>query len=285
MMLQDITGWFSQNTVHPQGVGLAWSDNPTNPASWTYHGNIGPGNRPLILLKKTDYGIFFRPPFQILFTGLQPLSNGTYSAPVTVLSPTLPWEAYRVDESYVFKRNDGKWILTYMGDAGSVTEQVGYATADNITGPYTKFAGNPCIPFGPPGSFDAGTVADPWVYEYHGVYYIGYTVSSTKLSPWQTAVATTTDWQTFTKAGSYLFPIAGSGWDAVNSFRGAVTRDRKHLCISIYRWINLKWELQLNLSIWTPSDIINNAEASLIFLMVLTEPALILQSGQLQMAM
>ncbi len=29
------------------------------------------------------------------------------------------------------------------GDAGGITEQVGYATADNITGPYTAYAGNP----------------------------------------------------------------------------------------------------------------------------------------------
>ena len=28
------------------------------------------------------------------------------------------------------------------------------------------YAGNPCIPFGPPGSYDAGTAAI-WVYEYH----------------------------------------------------------------------------------------------------------------------
>ena len=47
--------------------------------------------------------------------------------------------------------------------------------------------------FGPPGSFDAGTIADPWVVEFHGVYYIGYTVSPTTSSPWQTAYATTTD--------------------------------------------------------------------------------------------
>ena len=43
-----------------------------------------------------------------------------------------------------------------MGDAGSTVEQVGYAEADNILGPYTKFGSNPCIAFGPPGSYDAG---------------------------------------------------------------------------------------------------------------------------------
>ena len=105
------------------------------------------------------------------------------------------------------------------GNAGTQIEQIGYATADSILGPYTKYAGNPCIPFGPAGTYDAGTVADPWVYEYDGVYYIGYTVSPSASSPWQTALATTTDWTTFTKHGLIL-----ERGTEVNSFRGAVTR-------------------------------------------------------------
>ena len=118
------------------------------------------------------------------------------------------WENWRVDEPYVFQRDDGKWIMMYMGDStgniGAPTERVGYAYADNILGPYTKYAGNPVLDFGPPGSFDAGTIADPWVFEFQGTYYIGYTVSPTPYSPWQTAYATTTDWQTFTKHGILL---------------------------------------------------------------------------------
>jgi len=67
-------------------------------------------------------------------------------------------------------------------------------------------------------------VADPWVVEFQGTYYIGYTVSPSKSSPWQTAYATTTDWQTFTKH-RIILPLGPSGtWDAVNTFRGAVTR-------------------------------------------------------------
>jgi predicted GH43/DUF377 family glycosyl hydrolase len=130
------------------------------------------------------------------------------------------WEDARADEPTVFWNGSmNKWIMMYMGDSGGNVEQVGYATADNITGPYTKYAGNPCIRFGTAGTYDAGTVADPWVYEYHGVYYIGYTVSPTTSSPWQTALATTTDWVTFTKHGVIL--PTGSEF---NSFRGAVTR-------------------------------------------------------------
>jgi hypothetical protein len=105
----------------------------------------------------------------------------------------------RVDEPFVFQRNDGKWILMYMGDSGGAHEQVSYASADNILGPYTKYGSTPAIPFGAAGTYDAGTVADPWVVEFHGTYYIGYTVSPTTSSPWQTAYATTTDWQTFTE--------------------------------------------------------------------------------------
>jgi hypothetical protein len=153
-----------------------------------------------------------------------PAIGGPYTHAGQVLPVTEAWEAFRVDEPYVFQRNDGKWILMYMGDEGSTTERIGYAEADDIMGPYTKFAGNPVIDFGPPGSIDAGTVADPWVVEFHGVYYIGYTVSPTKSSPWNTALVTTSDWVTFTKHGIIL-DLGGPGdWDEFDAFRGAVTR-------------------------------------------------------------
>ncbi len=210
------------------GVGLVWSDNPADPTSWTWHGNIythaSSGSfAPHIVFENGLWYVFFAIRPDIVYITCSTI-NGTYSAPTTVLSPTATWETYRVDEPYVFKRaSDNKWLMVYMGDAGGTTEQVGYATADNITGPYTKYTGNPCIPFGLPGSYDAGTVADPWVFEFQGTYYIGYTVSSTKNPPWSTACAMTTDWQTFTKLG-VIFPVNTSGWDATNSFRGAVTR-------------------------------------------------------------
>ena len=210
------------------GVGLVWSDTPADPTSWNWHGNIythssGGSFAPHIVYEDGLWYVFFAIRPDIVYITCSTI-DGTYSAPTSVLSPTETWETYRVDEPYVFKRGtDSKWVMIYMGDEGNITEQVGYATADNITGPYTKFTGNPCIPFGPSGSYDAGTVADPWVYEFQGTYYIGYTVSSTKNAPWSTACATTTDWQSFTKLG-VIFPVNTSGWDATNSFRGAVTR-------------------------------------------------------------
>ena len=245
------------------GVGLVWSDTPTDPTSWHWHGNIYTAGSsgsfaPHILYENGLWYVFFAIRPNIVYTTCSTI-NGTYSAPTTILSPSETWETYRVDEPYVFKRNDGTWILTYMGDAGSVTEQIGYAYSANLTGPYTKFSGNPCIAFGPSGSYDAGTVADPWVVEYHGVYYIGYTVSSTKSPPWSTACATTTDWQTFTKLG-VIFPVAISGWDSNNSFRGAVTRINNEYVFS-YTGDNFRMGIATQPIYVTPPVIINNPDA------------------------
>jgi predicted GH43/DUF377 family glycosyl hydrolase len=228
-------------------VGLAWSDDPGDPGAWNWHGIVVPNaNAPHIWERNGTWYIFYAdrahrasdmPGYSGAYPNSYPISvatassiGGPYTYDRIVLTSTEPWEAYRVDEPYVFQRNDGKWILMYMGDSGGAVEQVSYAEADDILGPYTKFPGypgdpgGPALAFGPPGSFDAGTIADAWVVEFHGTYYIGYTVSPTTSSPWQTAMATTTDWQTFTKIG-VIFPLGPPGaWDAPNSFRGAVTR-------------------------------------------------------------
>ncbi len=224
--------WMCLANYSTAAISLCWSDTPTNPASWTWGGNVVTtftnffSGAPHLLHHNGTWYLFYadRPNLMVATSSN---AGGPYTInPTPVLQPTAPtgaWDSFRVDEPYVFQRNDGKWIMIYMADAGGTTEQVGYATADNVGGPYTAYAGNPVIRFGDPGSFDAGTVADPWVYEYHGTYYIGYTVSSTKFAPWQTALATTTDWVGFTKHGVIL-PAAGTIADQANSFRGALTR-------------------------------------------------------------
>ncbi|MHC1731102.1 MAG: DUF2341 domain-containing protein [Bacteroidales bacterium] len=223
--------WMCLANYSQSAISLCWSDTPTDPASWTWGGNVVTtfttfySGAPHLLFHDGLWYLFYadRPNIEVATATNVEGPYTIQTAPVLQPSaPTGAWDSFRVDEPYVFQRNDGKWILIYMGDAGSVTEQIGYATADDILGPYTPYAGNPCLAFGPPGSFDAGTVADPWVYDYHGVYYIGYTVSPTKSSPWYTACATTSDWEEFTKIGVIL-PL-GTGLDASNSFRGALTR-------------------------------------------------------------
>ncbi len=229
IVFDDATGkyWmvFANYRGGSYGVGLVWSNTPTDPDSWNWHGNVynhgGSGSfAPHIIKEGGLWYIFFAQLPNIVYMTSSTI-DGSYSSPTVVLTNGAAgtWEDFRADEPYVFQRNDGKWIMIYMGDAGGTVEQVGYAEADAIIGPYTKFPGNPCLAFGPSGTYDAGTIADPWVVEFDGTYYIGYTVSPTISSPWQTALATTTDWQTFTKHG-VLLPLGSEYY----SFRGAVTR-------------------------------------------------------------
>ncbi len=216
--------WMVHASYNDGGVGLVWSDTPTDPASWHWFGTvISSANAPHILKYNGTWYIFYSA-WPNIRVATSTSVSGPYSNSTLILSPLPNWETARVDEPFVFRRNDGKWVLMYMGDSGGAHEQVSYATADDILGPYTRYSDTtPFIPFGASGTFDAGTVADPWVVEFHGTYYIGYTVSPTTLSPWQTAYATTTDWVTLTKHGITL-PLASSGWDSTNAFRGAVTR-------------------------------------------------------------
>jgi uncharacterized repeat protein (TIGR01451 family) len=219
--------WMPLANYSRGAISLVSSANPTNAAAWTWEGNvIFPthmfSGAPHLVQEGGIWYLFYADwPNIMLATSTN--VGGPYTGNTLVLSPSESWETYRVDEPYVLKLDNGTWVLIYMADSGSTTEQVGFATAGSITGPYTKDSHNPVLAFGPSGSYDAGTVADPWVYKYHDTYYIGYTVSPTKSSPWQTAYATTTDWVTFTKHGITL-PLAASGWDSVNAFRGAVTR-------------------------------------------------------------
>jgi hypothetical protein len=236
--------WMIFANYRTSSVGLVWSTTPGDPASWNWHGDvISSANAPHIINHDGTWYIFYSHgawPFGI-YVSSSTIITGPYTEQTSVLgpgtgwqSPAADWEAARVDEPYVFQRADGKWILVYMGDRTGYasgcdgctgpTEQIGYAVADDITGPYTKYAGNPVLRFGPPGTFDAGTIADAWVVEFQGTYYIGYTVSSTKNSPWRTAIATTTDWVNFSKGGVILNWGATGAWDQCCAFRGAVTR-------------------------------------------------------------
>lgn len=222
--------WMCQANYTDKAISLCWSNTPADPTSWTWSGNVIQNNdffsiSPHLILENGIWYLFYSEVPNIKVATSSSVSGPyTINATPALVRSGLAWDAFRVDEPYVFKRaSDNKWVMVYMGDAGSYVEQNGYATADNITGPYTAYSGNPCIPFGPAGSYDAGTIADPWVYYLNGVYYIGYATSATNEPPWQTAVCTTTDWLTFTKLG-LISPSLSSGWDYPNAFRGAVIR-------------------------------------------------------------
>jgi predicted GH43/DUF377 family glycosyl hydrolase len=260
--------WLCLANYSQAAISLCYSDNPTDPGSWIWSGNVVTSftqffsGAPHLLKHEDTWYLFYTDRPHIMVATASNVAGPYTINPIPVLSPSGPsaWDTFRVDEPYIFHRDsDNKWVMIYMGDAGGTTEQVGYATADNVTGPYTPFAGNPCIAFGPPGSFDAGTIADPWVYEFQGMYYIGYTVSSTKYSPWQTALATTSDWLTFTKQGVIL-PASGTPLDTQNSFRGAVTRIGDTYVFS-YTSGGYRMSIATQPVFMQPENIINNPEA------------------------
>lgn len=173
------------------------------------------------------------------------------------------WDAGRVCEPYVLRTPSG-WVMVYMGDAsaaGGFTEQVGIATSTNgIGGPYVKSPANPVLAFGRPGSFDAGTVADPWVYDFNGTYYIGYAASPAK-ERWNATYATTTDWLTFTKSNTVILP-QGSAYDSVATFRGAVSRfgDRYYLPYTSVGW-GVHFAMATQPAMAAPPNTVNNPDA------------------------
>jgi len=260
MVYDDETGhwWLIFNIYRgsPSSIGLVWSDNPTDPNSWHwYEGNpiITAGDAPHIMKYGDTWYVFYGDlrewsnypsiRWSVAVSRSTDGITGPYDGSIHEYGHTgrdivLPhggdgsWDWYRDDEPYVFQRSDGKWIMVFMGDKdgywpglGGVQEQVGYAIADDIMGPYTKFSGNPIIPFGPLGSFDEGVVADPWVYEFNGTYYIGYAgVANTGGIGSCTAYVTTTDWQTFTKKPIIVTSGPPGSYDYLASARGAVTR-------------------------------------------------------------
>jgi len=211
-------------------VAMAWSDDPSNPNSWTWDGyKMSNAFSPHLIKHGSTWYLFYGDrssgsPYPIS-VATSPNVNGPFTFLQTVLTHGGGWEGSRLDQPHVFLRSDGKWVIMYMGDlglgSGNPTEHSGYATADNIIGPYTKYAGNPVLDFGPTGSYDLGGAGNPWVYEFEGIYYIGYTVTHDASSPqpWRTAWVTTTDWVNFEKQGYLL-----TGANEYACFRGAVTR-------------------------------------------------------------
>jgi hypothetical protein len=123
----------------------------------------------------------------------------------------------------------GNFAMFYTGSSGAGpsggNEQVGFATAPAITGPWTKSSGNPVIPCGSIGSIDYQYAADSWYGgKFGNTYYIGYTAGPATQNlgePWGQSYVTTTDWVTFTKSNKMTFAAgAASRWDAWDAHRG-----------------------------------------------------------------
>jgi len=129
------------------------------------------------------------------------------STPILDIGKNNDFDSGRVDEPFVIY--DGEFFhMLYMGAPRENInkEQVGYARADKIDGPYIKAEHNPVLKFG--SIYDEFTVADPHVLEYKNIKFVFYSCSgrvttarSYGFSPWLTAIAYTKDFKTYKKLG------------------------------------------------------------------------------------
>ena len=62
-----------------------------------------------------------------------------------IIKPTIPWEAKVTEGPWMIKHNDIYYLLYSGYGANTKNYAVGYATANNPMGPFTKYPGNPII--------------------------------------------------------------------------------------------------------------------------------------------
>lgn len=220
---QPAGGTTDQISLYSSTDLLTWTAYPSNPILTAFGG----ADSPHLLLYNNTWYLYYEQN-QSVQVATSSNVTGPYTNyggnPVLNVGASGTWYDDRVTEVYVFQRDDGTWMMFYMGDAGGFVEQVGYATASSPLGPWTKYANNPVLAFGESGTFDAGTVADPFVYKYQDTYYIYYAASDSTTPPWMNAYATTKDFITFEKGNIVLGEGSQSSFDDNNAHRGALIK-------------------------------------------------------------
>lgn len=194
-------------------IGLLETDDPEG--EWDYRAKIVQnGSAPHVMKRQGVWYCYYHDGKNICLRISRDLIYG-YSESVIVLSPEAEWEKERVHEPFVHQVG-GMWVMLYMGDSGNFTEQIGIAWSTDLIN--WRKGDNPVIRFGE--TFDKGTVADPWIMEESGIYYIGYACSPHSHRPWRTALAITAIFSDFKKLGVIMNLVRGSNC----AFRGAMTK-------------------------------------------------------------
>jgi len=96
----------------------------------------------------------------------------TYDNYILPLGPSGAWDDNYV-ELHTILRVGNRWRLYYGGQDGTAW-RIGFAEAERLTGPWTKYAGNPVFDLGAPGQWDDDNVADPHVYWFGGRFHLYY---------------------------------------------------------------------------------------------------------------
>ncbi len=129
------------------------------------------------------------------------------------LGPTGAFDAASVSDPHVVAAGDGTYRMYYTGTDSSHDAEIGMATSTNLLN-WTRYAGNPVLPFGAPGAWDNAHVAAPSVALAGFVwtmYYYGFANGSSA----SIGRATSPDGLHWIKdAGNpVIMPDPGSSWD------------------------------------------------------------------------
>lgn len=222
----------------PFTVGLMHTSDPSLTTGWTWDGTMITGGATnwqspfLAKVGSTYYILVWNGTTQSIYLYSASAVTGAYTSAGEILpvGGVGAWDHGTVFEPGLVQNYDGNgnFLMTYTGSSSTPAEgdeRTGYATASAITGPWTKYASNPILPFGPAGSVDTKATSDAWVVNLAGVWYIGYTSTSTagtSIAPAAQSYATTTDWVNFTfhHGKQYIAPGAGNRWDRESAYRG-----------------------------------------------------------------
>jgi hypothetical protein len=135
------------------------------------------------------------------------------SNPVLLPGTTGSWDEDTVDHASVIYA-DGLYRMWYIGNGVDAFEafRIGYATSpDGVM--WTKYAGNPVLDLGPPGSMDDEEVFHPWVIYEGGLYRMWY--NGRDGSTQRILYASSPDGITWTKFTAHPMLEAGApgSWD------------------------------------------------------------------------
>jgi len=135
------------------------------------------------------------------------------------------WDHGRVNDPWVIHEN-GIYKMWYTGVLYMaftkliVAEQIGYATSpDGLN--WTKYPGNPVLPYGPVGSLNDKWVFRPVVIR-TGSSYIMYYSSLSQTGTYGVGMATSDDGISWKKLDPVTVP--SSGWDAYAASVGSITK-------------------------------------------------------------
>jgi len=132
-----------------------------------------------------------------------------YGAPDIILDrgATGQWDDSDVAVGEVMQIGD-RFYMLYAGTTAPPAWQGGLAYADNMRGPWTKYAGNPVLPFGGTGAFDEGAVK-PTDITFEGDKFVVWYHCRDAVDWKGIARAETTDWINWTNR-TLLFEPSGT---------------------------------------------------------------------------